>query len=81
MSSPANKSSRTVQEIQVEYSQLCTRAGHLQYQLSTLNKDLEAINGLLRDLNNEAFAAQQASEAKTKEDASEEASKVVSIKE
>lgn len=52
------KSKRTVAEIQQEYGNLCTRAGHVQYQLDAHTKDLQMINQLLRDLNFEAAAAQ-----------------------
>lgn len=51
---------RTVDEIQQEYTQLCARAGHLQYNLHTLTADLELLNGQLRDLNFEASKAAQA---------------------
>lgn len=52
-----NKPSRTIPEIQQEYQQNCTRAGHLQYQIYTLEKDLALVNDLLRNLNFEASAA------------------------
>lgn len=61
------KKHRTVQEIQNEYAQLCTRAGHLQYQVYTFAKDLEIVNATLRDLNVEAAASQQAEEEAKKE--------------
>lgn len=53
------KPERTVDQIRGEYSRLCAKAGHTQYQISTLQKDLEIINGTLRDLNVEAATASQ----------------------
>lgn len=49
--------SRKVEEIQAEYTQLCCKAGHTQYQISAMQKDLNMINDALRDLNFEAAAA------------------------
>lgn len=63
-----NKAPRPVQEIQQEYQSLCTKAGHCQYQIFTLNKDLDMFNIALRDLNAEALAS-----AKAKQDAEEQA--------
>lgn len=65
------KPKRTVAEIQQEYGQLCTRAGHVQYQLHAHSKDLELINQTLRDLNFEAASA-QADEKKLEESKKEE---------
>lgn len=45
---------RTIAEIQQEYQGLCLKAGHLQYQVFTLKKDLALVNDELRDLNLEA---------------------------
>jgi len=45
---------RTVEVVHQEYSQLCARAGHLQYQVAVLSKDLEVVNEQLRELNFEA---------------------------
>lgn len=68
--SPVFKAPRTVPEISQQYTQLCTQAGHLQYEIATKTKDLDLLNSTLRDLNNEAYAAQQAEkEAKAKADA------------
>lgn len=50
------KKERTIQDIQQEFSALCARAGHLQYQVYTFNKDLDLINSQIRDLNFEAAA-------------------------
>ncbi len=62
------KKERTVSEIQSEYSGLCARAGHAQYQISVMQKDLELINEQLRELNLEA-AASSAKEAAAKAEA------------
>ena len=58
---------RTVQDVQQEYTGLCARAGHLQYQINAMQKDLELINTTLRDLNVEAskFAAEEKIAAET----------------
>jgi hypothetical protein len=45
---------RTVADIQQEYQQSCLRAGHLQYQIDALSKDLSLLNSTMRDLNLEA---------------------------
>ena len=65
-------STRTVPEIQQEYQNLCIKAGHLQYQIYTYEKDVEMINKELRDLNLEA-AASKAAEAKASEEAAAKA--------
>ena len=54
-----NKKERTVEEIQKEYTELCAKAGHLQYSVFTLNQDLEMVNQSLRNLNFEAASAHQ----------------------
>lgn len=73
--SEEQKKLRTVSEIQNEYSGLCARAGHLQYQIATLGKDLAMINDALRDLNSEA------NESKAAETRAAEAPKVEEKKE
>lgn len=60
----SDKPKRSVEEIQQEYARVCTRAGHTQYQLYTLQKDLELINNTLRDLNIEASSAPKVEEEK-----------------
>lgn len=52
------KKERSVAEIQQEYTNLCARAGQLQYQILIASKDLSALNGTLQNLNLEAAAAQ-----------------------
>lgn len=59
-SAPTFKAPRSIPEIQSEYQQLCTKAGHLQYQAFCHEKDLAIVNDELRSLNLEAAAAQQA---------------------
>jgi len=49
-----NKPTRSVEDAHREYSQGCAQAGHLQYQISVLKADLEALNQTLRALNQEA---------------------------
>jgi hypothetical protein len=61
------KKVRSVSDIHVEYSQLCSRAGHLQYQLHVLSKDLDIINDQLRALNLEAATLSSKEEAKPEE--------------
>lgn len=48
------KKERTVDEIQHEYTQTCARAGHLQYQIASLESDLALVNLRLKELNIEA---------------------------
>jgi hypothetical protein len=59
----SEENNRTVAEIQQEYAGVCTRAGHCQYQIRTLQKDLDLINETLQNLNLEAFKAKQEAEA------------------
>lgn len=51
---------RSVAEIQTEYQQLCCKAGHLQYQVSELKKELALVNDTLQTLNLEAFNSKAA---------------------
>lgn len=55
--------SRDVSEIQVDYQNLCLKAGHIQYQIFALSKDLELVNSSLRDLNLEAANVKSQSES------------------
>jgi len=52
----AKTTTRTIEEVQKDYGVLCAQAGQLQYQLFVFEKDLEIINGKLRELNFEAAA-------------------------
>lgn len=58
---------RTKEEIQVDYTNLCTKAGHLQYQIATLSKDLEVLNRTLQALNEEAMKSMEAEAKKVSE--------------
>jgi len=61
---------RGIPEIQQEFTNLCAKAGHLQYQVFTYSRDLETLNNQMRDLNFEA-AALNAKEAQNKENTNE----------
>lgn len=52
--SQEQKKPRSLSEIQSDYQNLCLKAGHVQYQIFALQKDLDLINDSLRDLNLEA---------------------------
>lgn len=69
------KPERTVQQIQEEYQQLAFRAGNNQYQIYTLERDLDVLNSKMRELNFEAAAAQQAEAAKKAAEAAQVAKK------
>lgn len=72
-----SKKSRTLEEIQREYTVILQRAGYLQYQQFVTEKDLAMVNESLRNLNleaNEVQTAQAAAKAK------EEAAKAVAAK-
>ena len=56
----SEKARRNIAEIQTDYQNMCLKAGHLQYQVYTYSKDLEMVNGQLRDLNLEAAASKAA---------------------
>lgn len=58
MSEDQKKPERTVADVQQEYQSGCVRAGHLQYQIVTMQKDLAILNETLRDLNFEAAGIQ-----------------------
>lgn len=57
------KKERSFDQIQQEFGALCARAGHLQYQIFTFEKDLDLINTQVRDLNLEAAALKAKSDA------------------
>jgi chromosome segregation ATPase len=54
---------KSSQDVQLEYNRLCSRAGHLQYTISTLEKDLEQVNEALRDLNQQHHEAREREKA------------------
>lgn len=53
---------RSVDEIRNEYSQLCSKLGHVEYQIYVLEKDVEMMLKTLGDLNFEAAASARADE-------------------
>lgn len=55
--SEETKKYRSLNEVRNEYTQVCAKLGHLQYQLYILNKDVAMVNKTLEDLNFEASAA------------------------
>lgn len=58
-----SSTSRSIEEIHREYSQMCSQAGHVQYQISVLHEDLDRLNEKLKELNLEAVAANAAKSA------------------
>lgn len=70
--SPTFKAPRPLPQIQGEYAQLLQRAGQCQYQIEMFQRDLKMYNDSLKDLNAEAFAANEASE-RAKAEAEEKA--------
>lgn len=57
---------RTVEDVQREFTQLCAKAGHIQYQISCLTKDLGLVNTQCEELSIEAAKISRA-EAESKE--------------
>jgi hypothetical protein len=47
-------SPREISVIQQEFQQLCTRAGHVQYQIEVLKNELIPLNQKILELNREA---------------------------
>lgn len=56
----SEKKTRTLDQIQQEYQNLCLKSGHMQYQIEALSVDLDMVNKEMRDLNFEAAAAKKA---------------------
>jgi hypothetical protein len=50
---------RTVAEIQKEYTELCARAGHLAYSIFALKSDLSLVHERQKDVNIEGAMAQK----------------------
>lgn len=61
-----SKPVRTEDEIRTEYTAMCTKAGHIQFQIDMLMKDLKTINETLSSLNFEALSARRATEESAK---------------
>jgi hypothetical protein len=51
---------RTLEVITKEYSDLCAKAGHIQYQVGVLSTELATLNDKLKELNLEAAALAKA---------------------
>lgn len=66
---------KTYQDLQQEYTALCNKAGHLQYQIFGYQKDLDLINSELRELNFKAAAVQAREQQKSAEAALEKSKK------
>lgn len=62
---------REIDVITKEYAELTQRAGHTQYQVHVLTKELENINARLININNEAAARNEINK-KTAESSTEE---------
>ena len=56
MSDESKKPAKTLDELHKEYGNLCMQAGHIQYQIDILKKDLEVLNQTRKDINFEAAA-------------------------
>lgn len=52
-----SKQKRPVADIQQDYSQVCARLGHVEYQSYIHNRDAEKLKKELEDLNLEAAAS------------------------
>lgn len=70
---PSEKPARNRQECQNEYAQLCAKAGNIQYQMYALQRDLEALNGAMVALNQEAAKLQADDNAKLQSESKEAA--------
>jgi len=51
MADTTEKKQRTLQDVNKDYQMGCLKAGQMQYQIVTLQKDLDLLNATLRDLN------------------------------
>ena len=63
---PEAPKARTIDDLHREYSQMCSKAGHTQYQISVLKKDLELLNEQLKALNLEAASLSAKNESEKK---------------
>lgn len=75
----SEKVKRSIADIQQEYQNTCLRAGHLQYQISAFQKDLDIVNNQLRDLNLEAAAIKAEEDKAAAEAAPKEAPKLAAV--
>jgi hypothetical protein len=62
-----SKPVRSKEDITREYSSLCTRLGHAQYNLEQIKKDIALMISAAQDLNIEAATAPSAADAVAKE--------------
>lgn len=58
--------SRPLTDIQNEYSNICLKAGNLQYELICKEGDLKLLNDRLKELNAEYIGAKNAEDAAAK---------------
>lgn len=56
---------RTLQEVHQQYSELCAKSGHLNYQVAVIKADLALVHEQLKTLNLEA-ASMSAKEGEKK---------------
>lgn len=56
---------RTLADLQQEYSQLCSTAGHLEYQIFALQSELDSVNNALQSISLEAGTAKSNNETAT----------------
>lgn len=64
---------RDIKAIEQEFSNLCAKAGHLQYQVAVLSEDLNLVNEEIKKLNFEAAKVHAATKEAEAEKAKEEA--------
>lgn len=50
---------KTLKDIQIEYSNLCAKSGHIQFQVASLQKDLALVLNQIEAVNFEAAAFQR----------------------
>lgn len=50
----------TIESLQNSYSQLCTKAGHLNYQIGIFSKELASLNAQMEEINHKAAALKAA---------------------
>ena len=63
-----SENKRSLQDVQNDYTRVCARLGHVEYNIAVMKKDADAIKGELQALNLEAAAlnAEQAKEEAAK---------------
>ena len=53
---------RTIQDVQTDYTKFCTLVGQAEYQIFTIQNDIDSMKLKMRDLNIEASTLKIASE-------------------